>query len=146
MINSAFTNWLRSIWTSKTGIFESSKWLCYLFLSGGWRENISPPLGGRVLCSLMGENRRREEGEDRGIVGLFLGAVEAVCTSLTLPCYCLCTGSRLRLLLRGLSAFSPDNTQLCLTGDLRPVLVPPPGLHFKGKVQSKKAGATSKQL
>lgn len=100
-----------------------------------------------MLCSPSGENRRREEGEDkggeRGIVGLFLGAVEAVCTSLTLPCYCLCTGSRLKLPLRGLSAFSPDNTQLCLTGDLRPVLVPPPGLHFKGKVQSKKAGATS---
>lgn len=74
----------------------------------------------------------------KGIVGLFLGAVEAVFTSLTLSCYCLCTSSRLELPLKDLSAFFPDNTQLCLTGDLQPMLVPPPSLHFKEKVQSKK--------
>lgn len=112
-------------------IFQMTR--LFIFICWAAREN---PSTSRWHGALLSTERGQGGGwGKKGIVGLFLGAV---CTSLTRPCYCLCTSSRLELLLRGLSAFSPDNAQLCLTGDLRSVLVSAPGLRFKGKVQSKK--------
>lgn len=117
-------------------IFQMTR--LFIFVWSVMEEN-SPPLGGRVLCFPPGEDTRKGggwgQGRGEGACGIVSGGSGG---SLYQPCYCLCTSSRLELPLRGLSAFSPDNTQLCLTGDLRSVLVPPPGLHFKGKAQSKK--------